>query len=158
MWHQLQKPIALSFQPLSICLFDADVIFGDPSPALSITASADFFGGTHDWSLTQCESRWLVPFDGSIFGFCTCSTGLSVGGERLMATTKVQRRNSSQSTIVTECVHTLHCRSDSGKLLGSWIVAKTPHGERFSCGVCGKFYGYAPKDHGKVEGKSKLNE
>lgn len=41
------------------------------------------------------------------------------------------------------CNHTIHLKSDSGKIQGSWKV--DPHGfdrHRVTCRYCGRFYGY----------------
>ena len=42
------------------------------------------------------------------------------------------------------CNHTTQLSDEMGKPLGSWIATDTKDGIRYSCGGCGKLYGYQP--------------
>ena len=42
------------------------------------------------------------------------------------------------------CDHTIELFDPQGRLRGSWIGEDSPHGTRYACQRCGKFYGYQP--------------
>lgn len=49
------------------------------------------------------------------------------------------------------CCHTLHHRDSKGQLLGTWAESAGVYGLRVYCKVCGKFYGYQPRDFGRTD-------
>ncbi len=42
------------------------------------------------------------------------------------------------------CDHTLELFDGQGRLRGTWKGDDSPHGIRYACCHCGKFYGYQP--------------
>lgn len=58
------------------------------------------------------------------------------------ATDQKQSKENSTAT----CHHTLSHRTEQGAMNGTWIEVSGAYGIRVSCQVCGKFYGYQPRN------------
>jgi hypothetical protein len=57
----------------------------------------------------------------------------------------------SANPIAEVCNHTLHHKDPAGKLEGTWIETSGAYGIRVSCRVCGKFFGYHPKESDRTD-------
>ncbi len=70
------------------------------------------------------------------------------GGSEIVAS-GVAKPESTCPLIV--CDHTTQLIDERGQPLGSWTAADTKDGIRYSCGGCGKLYGYQPNKKSDAE-------
>ncbi|WP_146601506.1 hypothetical protein [Novipirellula aureliae] len=49
------------------------------------------------------------------------------------------------------CCHTLHHCDPDGRLLGTWAETAGVYGLHVYCKVCGKLYGYRPRDERRTD-------
>ncbi len=75
-----------------------------------------------------------------------------LGREEVIASTAADDvGNTESASPLSVCNHTNQLSDGSGQPLGSWIATDTRHGIRYSCGGCGKLYGYQPNKKSDAE-------